>query len=177
MANLRLRRGLAGGLAALMLLQILPTAALASEEPQWETAAVSAREEAVPQLQSGTAVIPAGSDAATVKEILCAALISNYEDVDTSELEWEYFCEGRDTATGWATNEAWGSVNGFEIYMTQIKIFKRITSQIYNIVMYVQYSAIFIEPAVRPETIADFKSDYKIILAAKFGVFPAFIFT
>ena len=114
MANLRLRRGLAGGLAALMLLQILPTAALASEEPQWETAAVSAREEAVPQLQDGTAVIPAGSDAAAVKEILCAALISNYEDVDTSELEWEYFCEGKDTATGWATNEAWGSVNGFE---------------------------------------------------------------
>ena len=110
MANLRLRRGLAGGLAALMLLQILPTAALASEEPQWETAAVSAREEAVPQLQSGTAVIPAGSDAAAVKEILCAALVSNADQVDPQSLEWEYYCTGKN---GLLTNDAWGSVNGF----------------------------------------------------------------
>ena len=110
MANLRLRRGLAGGLAALMLLQILPTAALASEEPQWETAAVSAREEAVPQLQDGTAVIPAGSDAATVKEILCAALVSNADQVDPQSLEWEYYCTGKN---GLLTNDAWGSVNGF----------------------------------------------------------------
>ena len=112
MANLRLRRGLAGGLAALMLLQILPTAALASEEPQWETAAVSAREEAVPQLQSGTAVIPAGSDAAAVKEILCAALVSNADQVDPQSLEWEYYCEG-ESKSGLSKNEAWGSVNGF----------------------------------------------------------------
>ena len=110
MANLRLRRGLAGGLAALMLLQILPTAALASEEPQWETAAVSAREEAVLQLQDGTAVIPAGSDAATVKEILCAALVSNADQVDAQSLEWEYYCTGKN---GLLTNDAWGSVNGF----------------------------------------------------------------
>ena len=112
MANLRLRRGLAGGLAALMLLQILPTAALASEEPQWETAAVSAREEAVPQLQSGTAVIPAGSDAAAVKEILYAALVSNADQVDPQSLEWEYYCEG-ESKSGLSKNEAWGSVNGF----------------------------------------------------------------
>ena len=110
MANLRLRRGLAGGLAALMLLQILPTAALASEEPQWETAAVSAREEAVLQLQDGTAVIPAGSDAATVKEILWAALVSNADQVDPQSLEWEYYCTGKN---GLLTNDAWGSVNGF----------------------------------------------------------------
>ena len=110
MANLRLRRGLAGGLAALMLLQILPTAALASEEPQWETAAVSAREEAVPQLQDGTAVIPAGSDAAAVKEILWAALVSNAGQVDPQSLEWEYYCTGKN---GLLTNDAWGSVNGF----------------------------------------------------------------
>ena len=110
MANLRLRRGLAGGLAALMLLQILPTAALASEEPQWETAAVSAREEAVPQLQNGTAVIPAGSDAATVKERLCAALVSNAGQVDAQSLEWEYYCEGKSDDRIPKKHSAWGSV-------------------------------------------------------------------
>lgn len=75
------------------------------EEAQQETAA--------PQLQNGTAVIPAGSDAAEVKEILGHALVANADEVDLQSLEWEYYCEGKDTSTGWTTNEAWGSVNGF----------------------------------------------------------------
>lgn len=75
------------------------------EEAQQETAA--------PQLQNGTAVIPAGSDAAAVKEILGQALVANADEVDLQSLEWEYYCVGKDTSTGWTTNEAWGSVNGF----------------------------------------------------------------
>ena len=75
------------------------------EEAQQETAA--------PQLQNGTAVIPAGSDAAEVKEILGHALVANADEVDLQSLEWEYYCVGKDTSTGWTTNEAWGSVNGF----------------------------------------------------------------
>lgn len=75
------------------------------EEAQQETAA--------PQLQNGTAVIPAGTDAAEVKEILGHALVANADEVDLQSLEWEYYCEGKDTSTGWTTNEAWGSVNGF----------------------------------------------------------------
>ena len=71
------------------------------------------QETAVPQLQNGTAVIPAGSDAAAVKEILGHALVANADEVDLQSLEWEYYCEGKDTSTGWTTNEAWGSVNGF----------------------------------------------------------------
>lgn len=75
------------------------------EEAQQETDA--------PQLQNGTAVIPAGSDAAEVKEILGHALVANADEVDLQSLEWEYYCVGKDTSTGWTTNEAWGSVNGF----------------------------------------------------------------
>ena len=124
MGKQRFRKGLAGGLAALMLLQAMPMAASARsfwdifspQEEQEETSQVEVYEsrETPVQLQNGTAVIPSTATNSEVKEILCEALISNYEDVDTSELEWEYFCEGKDTATGWATNEAWGSVNGFE---------------------------------------------------------------
>ena len=72
------------------------------EEAQQETDA--------PQLQNGTAVIPAGSDAAAVKEILGQALVANADEVDLQSLEWEYYCTGKN---GLLTNDAWGSVNGF----------------------------------------------------------------
>ena len=72
------------------------------EEAQQETAAL--------QLQNGTAVIPAGSDAAAVKEILGQALVANADEVDLQSLEWEYYCTGKN---GLLTNDAWGSVNGF----------------------------------------------------------------
>ena len=39
--------------------------------------------------------------------------MANADEVDLQSLEWEYYCEGKDTSTGWTTNEAWGSVNGF----------------------------------------------------------------
>lgn len=120
MGKQRFRKGLAGGLAALMLLQAMPMAASARsfwdifspQEEQEETAQVEMYEsrETPVQLQNGTAVIPSTATNSEVKEILCEALISNYKDVDTSELEWEYYCTGKN---GLLTNDAWGSVNGF----------------------------------------------------------------
>ena len=120
MGKQRFRKGLAGGLAALMLLQAMPMAASARsfwdifspQEEQEETAQVEVYEsrETSVQLQDGTAVIPSTATNSEVKEILCEALISNYKDVDTSELEWEYYCTGKN---GLLTNDAWGSVNGF----------------------------------------------------------------
>lgn len=120
MGKQRFRKGLAGGLAALMLLQAMPMAASARsfwdifspQEEQEETAQVEVYEsrETPVQLQDGTAVIPRVASKSEVKDILCKALISNYEDVDTSELEWEYYCTGKN---GLLTNDAWGSVNGF----------------------------------------------------------------
>lgn len=124
MGKQRFRKGLAGGLAALMLLQAMPMAASARsfwdifspQEEQEETAQVEMYEsrETQVQLQDGTAVIPSGATEREVKDILFKALVVNPgDDVDPQSLGWEYYCEGKDTSTGWTTNEAWGSVNGF----------------------------------------------------------------
>ena len=120
MGKQRFRKGLAGGLAALMLLQAMPMGASAwsirdwfgSRDEEEETAQVEVLEsrEAQPQLKGGTAVIPSGSDAAAVKEILCEALVVNADEVEAQSLEWEYYCTGKN---GLLTNDAWGSVNGF----------------------------------------------------------------
>ena len=108
MKHKKITKWLAASLAAAMLVQTaVPQYAVNAQE----TAA--AQETAVPQLQDGTAVIPAGSDAAAVKEILGQALVANADEVDLQSLVWEYYCEGKDTTTGWSTNDAWGSVNGF----------------------------------------------------------------
>lgn len=117
MGKQRFRKGLAGGLAALMLLQAMPMAASARsfwdifspQEEQEETAQVEVYEsrETQVQLQDGTAVIPSGADLDDVKEILCKTLISNLEDVDTSKLEWEYAY--RETIFG---ELKWGSIAG-----------------------------------------------------------------
>lgn len=120
MERKKLVKWLAASLAAVMLVQAaVPQYAVYAQETdpqenvQAEVQAEVQEEAAVPQLQNGTAVIPAGADAAAVKEILGQALVANADEVDLQSLEWEYYCEGKDTSTGWTTNEAWGSVNGF----------------------------------------------------------------
>lgn len=120
MERKKLVKWLAASLAAVMLVQAaVPQYAVYAQETdpqenvQAEVQAEAQEEAAVPQLQNGTAVIPAGADAAAVKESLGQALVANADEVDLQSLEWEYYCEGKDTSTGWTTNEAWGSVNGF----------------------------------------------------------------
>lgn len=102
-----IRRGVAGLLAALTLLQGAALTALAAENQESSVQAVTMAE---PQLQNGTAVIPSGADEATVKELLCEALVTNADQVNAQSLEWEYYCTGKN---GLLTNDAWGSVNGF----------------------------------------------------------------
>lgn len=104
---------LAASLAAVMLVQaaVPQYAVYAQETDLQENVQEEVQEEAaVPQLQNGTAVIPAGADAAAVKEILGQALVANADEVDLQSLEWEYYCTGKN---GLLTNDAWGSVNGF----------------------------------------------------------------
>ena len=120
MERKKLVKWLAASLAAVMLVQAaVPQYAVYAQETdpqenvQAEVQAEVQEEAVVPQLQNGTAVIPAGADAAAVKEILGQALVANADEVDLQSLGWEYYCEGKDTSTGWTTNEAWGSVNGF----------------------------------------------------------------
>ena len=110
MKHTNFRRGLAGLLAALTLVQGCALTALAAEV---ETTQVT--EQAVApsdiQLQSAeNVVIPAGANEETVKQALFDALVINKEGIDPQSLEWEYYCTGK-----WAlsTNEAWGSIRGF----------------------------------------------------------------
>lgn len=124
MGKQRFRKGLAGGLAALMLLQAMPMAASARsfwdifspQEEQEETSQVEVYEsrEAQPQLKDGTAVIPSDATESEVKNILFEALVVSPSDVDPLSLEWEYYCEGKSNS-GLLKNEAWGSVFGFSI--------------------------------------------------------------
>lgn len=124
MGKQRFRKGLAGGLAALMLLQAMPMAASAwsirdwfgSRDEEEETAQVEVLEsrEAQPQLKDGTAVIPSDATESEVKNILFEALVVSPSDVDPLSLEWEYYCEGKSNS-GLLKNEAWGSVFGFSI--------------------------------------------------------------
>lgn len=124
MGKQRFRKGLAGGLAALMLLQAMPMAASARsfwdifspQEEQEETSQVEVYEsqETPVQLQDGTAVIPSDATESEVKNILFEALVVSPSDVDPLSLEWEYYCEGKSNS-GLLKNEAWGSVFGFSI--------------------------------------------------------------
>ena len=98
------RRLTAAVLAATMLFSSsIPTTVFAAK-PSTEAASTDV------QLQNGTAIIPSGSEEATVKQILFDALVVNKEGVDTQSLEWEYYCTGKN---GLLTNDAWGSINGF----------------------------------------------------------------
>lgn len=64
------------------------------------------------ELQDGTALIPAGATNEQVKEILYEALVVNKNnDVDASQIEWEYECAGK---SNWGLkNTAFGSIDGF----------------------------------------------------------------
>lgn len=63
-----------------------------------------------PVLQNAEVIIPSNATVDQVTEILNKALIKNLDNVDTSNIEWEYQCEGK---SGLLKNTAWGSINGF----------------------------------------------------------------
>lgn len=64
-----------------------------------------------PVLKNATVLIPSDATVEQVTEILNKAVIKNLDSVDTSNIEWEYQCEGK---RGLLKNPAWGSINGFE---------------------------------------------------------------
>ena len=117
MGKQRFRKGLAGGLAALMLLQAMPMAASARsfwdifspQEEQEETAQVEVYEsrETSVQLQDGTAVIPSGATESEVKDILCKALVANADDVNPQSLEWEYYGTSQSDPWGHGEQSKW----------------------------------------------------------------------
>lgn len=93
------------------LLAVLLAVLLLSQAAAFQTLAFAAEDSATPVLQDGTAVIPYGADTATVKEILCQALVSNAGEVDAQSLDWEYYCTGK---LNLGTYEGWVSISGGE---------------------------------------------------------------
>lgn len=77
---------------------------------QQEQAVSPAAETTGAVLKNGTAVIPAYADLNQVKEILGKTLVKNADQVNLSNLDWEYECEGK---SGLLKNTAWGSIEGF----------------------------------------------------------------
>lgn len=71
---------------------------------------INKQESVLPQLQNGTAIIHAEDDLITIKKALADALVNNLDEIDVQNLQWEYYCTGKN---GLLTNEAWGSIEGF----------------------------------------------------------------
>lgn len=72
-------------------------------------------------LQNGTAIIKSGMSDAEVNRALTRALVVGFDqmsEVDQNalldSLQWEYYCEGKDTKTGLIKHSDWGSIGGFE---------------------------------------------------------------
>lgn len=72
-------------------------------------------------LQNGTAIIKSGMSDAEVNRALTRALVVGFDQMSEADqnalldsLQWEYYCEGKDTKTGLIKQSDWGSIGGFE---------------------------------------------------------------
>ena len=82
-----------------------------AEEAISEQEEVQTGENVQPVLRDGTAVIPARASVQEVTAILIDALVANKEEADTSNIAWEYECEGK-SAIG-TKNTGFGPIDGF----------------------------------------------------------------
>ena len=72
-------------------------------------------------LQNGTAIIKPTMTTDEVNHALTRALVVGYDQMSEADqnalldsLQWEYYCEGKDTKTGLIKHSDWGSIGGFE---------------------------------------------------------------
>ena len=72
-------------------------------------------------LQDGTAIIKPGMSDAEVNRALTRALVVGFDQMSEADqnalldsLQWEYYCEGKDTKTDRIKHSNWGSIGGFE---------------------------------------------------------------
>ena len=118
MRSTKATRWLSGTLAALLLAQgmCLPAGAWSwGGWGNWGSSSQTSQVETLDetqniQLKDGTAVIPSDATLEQVKELLFDALVVDANGKTAQELEWEYYCTGKN---GLLTNDAWGSINGF----------------------------------------------------------------
>lgn len=130
MRSTKATRWLSGTLAALLLAQGMCLPAGAWSWGGWgnwgsssQTSQVETQEaKAEVQLQNGTAIIPSNANNEQVKEILFNALVEDSNGKTAQELDWEYYCEGKNWTNAKKWN--WGSIFGFETGYTSIGKYK-----------------------------------------------------
>lgn len=130
MRSTKATRWLSGTLAALLLAQGMCLPAGAWSWGGWgnwgsssQTSQVETQEaKAEVQLQNGTAIIPSNANNEQVKEILFNALVEDSNGKTAQELDWEYYCEGKNWTNAKKWN--WGSIFGFETGYTSIDKYK-----------------------------------------------------
>ena len=122
MTGKRLQRLLACLLAVLLLSQVgafLPAARAAGEY----------------SLQNGTAIIKPGMSDGEVNRALTRALVVGFDQMSEADqnalldsLQWEYYCEGKDTKTGLIKHSDWGKIGGFESETSVGKSWYKVTT-------------------------------------------------
>lgn len=122
MTGKKLQRLLACLLAVLLLSQVgafLPAARAASGY----------------SLQNGSAIIKPGMSDAEVNRALTQALVVGFDQMSEADqnalldsLQWEYYCEGKDTKTGLIKHSDWGKIGGFESETSVGKSWYKVTT-------------------------------------------------
>ena len=86
-------------------------------------------------LQNGSAIIKPGMSDGEVNRALTRALVVGFDQMSAADqnvlldsLQWEYYCEGKDTKTGLIKHSAWGKIGGFESETSVGKSWYKVTT-------------------------------------------------
>lgn len=86
-------------------------------------------------LQNGSAIIKPGMSDGEVNHALTRALVVGFDQMSEADqnalldsLQWEYYCEGKDTKTGLIKHSAWGKIGGFESETSVGKSWYKVTT-------------------------------------------------
>lgn len=86
-------------------------------------------------LQNGTAIIKSGMSDGEVNRALTRALVVGFDQMSEADqnalldsLQWEYYCEGKDTKTGLIKHSDWGKIGGFESETSVGKSWYKVTT-------------------------------------------------
>ena len=86
-------------------------------------------------LQNGSAIIKPGMSDGEVNRALTRALVVGFDQMSEADqnalldsLQWEYYCEGKDTKTGLIKHSDWGKIGGFESKTSVGKSWYKVTT-------------------------------------------------
>lgn len=86
-------------------------------------------------LQNGSAIIKPGMSDGEVNRALTRALVVGFDQMSAADqnvlldsLQWEYYCEGKDTKTGLIKHSDWGKIGGFESETSVGKSWYKVTT-------------------------------------------------